>query len=441
MPQFSDDLFLGSAQSNAGTNVNSNLGDPSPMSLGFGPMGRVFLYDTTASVGTTAAVLASVTPTTATTYSGTSLASASATAGTTRVVRGDGTTVVQFDYPRAVAITTGSFTAATFVTANIATSASGSGGTTGSFTVSTTPLVGLAVGQTVTVTGTNSGTSGLAAGTYLISATNGTTTFTLTTTTGGVVTTTAAGTNTGLTFANSITAVSATVSGYDYYGQAMTEIILNSTSSATQVVGRKAFFQVYSVTFGAPSGIAMSADTSNVLGFPCRISDYGYILSNRFSGSLSNDSGTVALGYYSNTTNYNTQAVTGWTIASPGVLTVGYSPANGTIVQFTGTPPTGVSTGTNYWWTYVSGTTGKLSSSQANYLAGTFVNTSGSYTASASNMVPQFTSTSVTPDVRGTYTPGGTLNGLARLVLNLGLTAIQVGPNATATGLLGITQA
>lgn len=436
MPQFSDDLFLGSAQSNAGTNVNSNLGDPSPMSLGFGPMGRNYLWDTTAAVGTTAAVLAAVTPTTASTYSGTSLAAANTAINTTRVVRGDGTTVIQFDYPRAVAVTTGSFTAATFVTANITAS-----NTTGSFSVATTPLTGLAVGQTVTVTGTNSGTSTLAAGTYLISATNGTTTFTLTTTSGGVVTTVSSGTNTGLTFANSITATAITISGYDYYGVAMTEIIVNSTSSATQVVGRKAFFQVYSVSFGSAPGIAVSADTSNVLGFPCRISDYAYILSNRFSGSLTNDSGTVALGYYSNTTIYNTQAVTGWTIASPGVLTVGYSPANGTIVQFTGTPPTGVSTGTNYWWTYVSGTTGKLSSSQANYLAGTFVNTSGSYTASASNMVPQFTSTSVTPDVRGTYTPGGTLNGLSRLVLNLGLTAIQVGPNATATGLLGITQA
>ena len=154
MPQFSDDLFLGSAQSNAGTNVNSNLGDPSPMSLGFGPMGRNYLWDTTAAVGTTAAVLAAVTPTTASTYSGTSLAAANTAINTTRVVRGDGTTVIQFDYPRAVAVTTGSFTAATFVTANITAS-----NTTGSFSVATTPLTGLAVGQTVTVTGTNSGTS------------------------------------------------------------------------------------------------------------------------------------------------------------------------------------------------------------------------------------------------------------------------------------------
>ena len=348
MPQFSDDLFLGSAQSFVGTNATSNLGNPSPMSLGFGPMGRVYLFDTTAAVGTVAAVLAAKTPSAATTYSGSQLAAASAAAGTTQVVRTDGTTVVQFDYPRAVACTTAS---------------------------------GSPTNSVITIT------------------------------------------------------------GYDYYGNAMTEIIQSGTVQSTQTKGRKAFFQVYSIAFSAATTVAVSIDTTNILGLPARISDEAYILSNRFTGSLSNDSGTLAYGYYGNTTNYNTQAVTGWTIASPGVLTVGYSPASGTIVQFTGTPPTGVSTGTNYWWTYVSGTTGKLSSSQANYLAGTFVNTSGSYTASASSMTPQFTSSSVTPDVRGTYAPGGTLNGAAKLVLTLGLTAIQVGPNATATGLLGIAQA
>lgn len=348
MPQFSDDLFLGSAQSFVGTNTTSNLGNPSPMSLGFGPMGRVYLYDTTPAVATTAAVLAAKTPTTATTYSGSQLAAASTTAGTTQVVRTDGTTVVQFDYPRAVSVTTAS---------------------------------GSPTNSVVTVT------------------------------------------------------------GYDYYGNAMTEIIQTGTVQSTTTNGRKAFFQVYSIAFSAATTVAVSVDTTNILGLPARISDFAYILSNRFSGSLSNDSGTLLLGYYSNTTNYATQAVTGWTIAAPGVLTVGYAPESGTIVQVTGTPPGGISVSTNYWWTKINGTTGKLSTSQANYLAGTFITSTGSYTASAASIVPQFTSTSVTPDVRGTYAPGGTLNGLARLVLTMGMTAIQVGPNATATGLLGIAQA
>jgi len=346
MPQFSDDLFLGSAQSYVGTNANSALGNPSPMSLGFGPMGRVYLYDTTPAAATTAAVLAAKTPTTATTYSGTQLAYG--TGGTTQVLRTDGTYVTQLDYPRAVSVTTG------------------------------------------TGTPTNS-----------------------------VV----------------------TVTGYDYYGQPMTEIIQTGTVQSTTTKGRKAFFQIYSIAFSAATAVGVSVDTTTTIGLPCRISDEAYIIDTGFTGSVDVDVGTLAYGYYGNTTNYNTQAVTGWTIASPGVLTVGYAPPSGTLVQFTGTPPTGISTGVTYWWTYVSATTGKLSSTQANYLAGTFIAATGSYTASAASMVPQFVSSAVTPDVRGTYIPAGTLNSYNKLVITLGLTAIQVGPNATATGLLGITQA
>lgn len=348
MPQFSDDLFLGSAPSYVGTNANNAFGNPAPMDLGFGPMGRVYLYDVVPKVGATASVLTAKTPTVATTYSGASLAATSATTGATQVTRTDGTVVLQLDYPRAVAVTTA---------------------------------------------------------------------------------------------AGSPTNAQVTISGYDYYNQPMTEIIQSGTVASTQTVGRKAFFQVSSVAFSGGTAVAVSVDTSNVLGLPCRISDASYVLSNKVSGSLSLDAGTLALGFYSNTTTYSAQAVTGWTIATPGVLTVGYAPASGTIVTFTGTPPTGVSTGTNYWWTLVSSTTGKLSTSQANYLAGTFVTTTGSYTASASTMTPTITSSSVTADVRGTYTPSATLNGSLRLVLELGLTAIQVGPQSTTTGLLGNAQA
>jgi len=350
MPQFSDDLFLGSAQAYVGTNVNSALGDPSPMSVGFGPMGRVYLYDTTAVAGAVAAVLAAKTPTVATTYSGTQLATASATNGTTQVVRTDGTTVLQFDYPRAVACTTAS---------------------------------GSPTNSVITIT------------------------------------------------------------GYDYYGNSMTEIIQSGTVASTQTKGRKAFFQVYSIAFSAATAVAVSIDTTNILGLPARISDESYILSNRFTGSLSNDSGTLTYGYYANTTNYNTQSITNFTSATPGVVTVAYSPPSGTLIQLTGAlgTLTGVSLNTTYWWTNLTGTTGKLSTTQANFLAGTYVATGGTTITSGISLVPQLTSTSVTPDVRGTYAPGGTLNGSAKLVLTLGLTAIQVGPNATTTGLLGNTQA
>jgi hypothetical protein len=440
MPQFSDDIFLGPAQGFVGTNPNNNFQDPAPMDLGFGPMGRVYLLDETPATVTTAAILAASTPTsatTATTYSGTSLAAASTTAGVSRVTRSDGTVVDQMDYPRAVSVTTAAFTAATFVTANITAS-----NTTGSFAVATTPLVGLAVGQTMTVTGTNSGTSTLAAGTYLISATNGTTTFTLVTTAGAAITTVTSGTNTGLTFLNSLTAVGVTVSGYDYYNQPMSEIITTSTTASTAVNGRKAFFQVSSVSMVA-SGGTISVDNTKVMGLPAKVTDPAYVLTSKFSAGTIDNTGGVVVGLGGGSTNYSTQAVSALTIASPGVFTVAYSPPSGTLVSFTGTigSLTGVSLNTTYWWTNASATTGNISTTQANYLAGTKVNTGGSYTANALNLVPSTVSSPTTPDVRGTYAITGTPDGSKRLLVSMGLTAIQVGPNATRAGLLGSDQA
>lgn len=49
--------------------------------------------------------------------------------------------------------------------------------------------------------------------------------------------------------------------------------------------------------------------------------------------------------------------------------------------------------------------------------------------------------TATTGDVRGTYTPSSAANGTRRLVLALGLTALQAGPNATQTGAIGVTPA
>ena len=440
MPQFSDDIFLGPAQGFVGTNVNNAFQDPAPMDLGFGPMGRVYLLDETPATVTTAAILAASSPasaTSATTYSGTSLAAASTTAGVTRVTRSDGTVVDQMDYPRAVSVSTAAFTAATFVTANITSS-----NTTGSFAVATTPLVGLAVGQTMTVTGTNSGTSTLAAGTYLISATNGTTTFTLVTTAGAAITTVTSGTNTGLTFLNSLTAVGVTVSGYDYYNQPMSEIITTSTSASTAVNGRKAFFQVSSVSMVA-SGGTISVDNTKIMGLPAKVTDPAYVLTSKFSAGTIDNTGGVTAGLGGGSTNYSTQAVSALTIASPGVFTVAYSPPSGTLVSFTGTigSLTGVSLNTTYWWTNASATTGNISTTQANYLAGTKVNTGGSYTANALNLVPSTVSSPTTPDVRGTYAITGTPDGSKRLLVSMGLTAIQVGPNATRAGLLGSDQA
>jgi hypothetical protein len=49
--------------------------------------------------------------------------------------------------------------------------------------------------------------------------------------------------------------------------------------------------------------------------------------------------------------------------------------------------------------------------------------------------------TATTGDVRGTYDPSSAANGSRRLVMALGLTALQAGPNATQTGAIGVTPA
>jgi hypothetical protein len=350
MPQFSDDIFLGTAQSFVGVNTASNLGDPSPMDLGFGPMGRSYIYDITPAATSVAGILAAKTPTGATTYSGSQLATASATNGTTSVTRTDGTVVLQLDYPRALSCTT----------------ASGS------------PT-------------------------------------------------------------NSVI----TISGWDYYGQAMTEIIQSGTVASTTTNGRKAFFQVSSIAFSAATTVAVSIGVTKVMGLPAKITDFGYLIGLNTNNTIARDTGTATTGYSGGNLYYGIQAISAFTAASPSVITVPYSPPSGTLIQFTGSVGslTGVSLNTTYWWTNASGTTGNISTSQANYLAGTKVAAGGSYGGSGLNLTTVATSSAVTPDVRGTYTPSSTPDGVQRTLITIGLTGIQVGPNATRAGLLGIDQA
>jgi hypothetical protein len=223
----------------------------------------------------------------------------------------------------------------------------------------------------------------------------------------------------------------------------MSEIIQSGTVASTTTAGRKAFFQVSSVAFSAATAVAVSIDTTKVMGLPAKVTDPAYVLTAKFNaGTIDNTSGVTA-GLGGGSTTYSTQAVSALTIATPGVFTVAYSPPSGTLVSFTGTIGSlgAVSLNTTYWWTNASSTTGNISTTQANYLAGTKVTTTGSYTANALSMVPSSTSSPVTPDVRGTYSISGTPDGSKRKLLSMCLTAIQVGPNATRAGLLGSDQA
>jgi hypothetical protein len=226
---------------------DSTLGDPSPMDLGVGPLGRVFIWDCVPQTLQTANIAASQTA------SGAGAVTLTAGTSAKSVVRSDGTTVIQLNTPRALQINT------------------------------------------------------------------------------------------------STTARTITISGYDYYGQPMTEAITVATAG-TAKSGAKAFYQIASATING-SATAVTIGTTDILGLPVRVFDAGYVVK------------------------------VGW---------------NNVILQN----------------------------------AGTFV---------AADMTSPASST--TGDVRGTFTPTSASDGIKRLVMTIALPAIAVGPNATRTGALGVTQA
>jgi hypothetical protein len=68
--------------------------------------------------------------------------------------------------------------------------------------------------------------------------------------------------------------------------------------------------------------------------------------------------------------------------------------------------------------------------------AGALADDAGTFVAADTN-----TATATTGDVRGTYLPSSAPNGSRRLVIGIGLTALQAGPTATQTGAIGVTPA
>ena len=88
----------------------------------------------------------------------------------------------------------------------------------------------------------------------------------------------------------STTARAFTINGYDYYGQAMSEVITVATA-ATAVTGKKAFFQVSSATI-AGSATAVVIGTSDKLGLPVRVFNVAYVTSVKSNDTLAQDAGT-----------------------------------------------------------------------------------------------------------------------------------------------------
>ena len=112
--QISDDIFLGSAFI-GGSNV-SPAGDPSPMTVGVGPLGRVYLFDIVPAASGTTTTQNEIALTQTTAGAANLVLTANGTTTTAGVAPdGSGTAVVVLDCARTVAIySTGSFGAVNF---------------------------------------------------------------------------------------------------------------------------------------------------------------------------------------------------------------------------------------------------------------------------------------------------------------------------------------
>ena len=83
-----------------------------------------------------------------------------------------------------------------------------------------------------------------------------------------------------------------TITGYDYYGQPMSEVIATGTVQSTTVKGKKAFFTILSATISGALGATIAVGTTDILGLPVRVFNVAYIASVKTNSTLAQDTGT-----------------------------------------------------------------------------------------------------------------------------------------------------
>ena len=91
--------------------------------------------------------------------------------------------------------------------------------------------------------------------------------------------------------AGTLTNRNVVVSGYDYYGQPMSESIATGTVQSTTVKGKKAFFQISSATISGALGATIAIGTTDILGIPVRVFNVAYIASVKSNNALTQDAG------------------------------------------------------------------------------------------------------------------------------------------------------
>jgi len=107
----------------------------------------------------------------------------------------------------------------------------------------------------------------------------------------------------------STTARTITITGYDYYGQPMTEAITVATAG-TAKSGKKAFYQIASATING-SATAVTIGTTDILGLPVRVFDAGYVVKVGWNNTLAQDAGTFTVADMTNPATSTTGDVRG----------------------------------------------------------------------------------------------------------------------------------
>jgi hypothetical protein len=96
---------------------------------------------------------------------------------------------------------------------------------------------------------------------------------------------TSGGTDTGITF---------TASGFDVYGQAMTETVTGA--AATVASGKKAFYQITGITHTGSVFSTLTVGTGDVFGLPYFAANAVYIQGVQWNSTLAKDTGTFTAG-------------------------------------------------------------------------------------------------------------------------------------------------
>lgn len=113
-------------------------------------------------------------------------------------------------------------------------------------------------------------------------------------------------TGTGTTTSSNIT-----ITGWDLYGQPMSEVIASGTVASTTTNGKKAFYQILSVSGSAATTSTITVGTTQLLGVPVRITNGVYLCHVGWSTGFAIDSGTLAVADTTNPATTTTGDVRG----------------------------------------------------------------------------------------------------------------------------------